>query len=107
VLADWWQEFSTANDALREDMVAQVREEQHKGARRVHRVKPAVSAADGEVREARARSGAGSQDTAEAEGQAPGEGGEGEASSAPKKRRRRRRKPAGEGGGAPAAGGEA
>ncbi len=119
VLADWWQEFSTANDALREDMVAQVREEQHKGARRVHRVRPAGAAAgDGEAREAteprapregRGRTAPALQGGDEADGLAAADGGggaEGEAASAPKKRRRRRRKPAGEGGGAPA-GGEA
>ena len=37
VLADWWQEFSQASDAVREDLVAQLREEQHKGQRRVAR----------------------------------------------------------------------
>ena len=37
VLADWWQEFSQASDAVREDLVAQLREEQHKGQRRVVR----------------------------------------------------------------------
>jgi poly(A) polymerase len=31
VLADWWQEFSMANDSLRADMVEQVREEQGRG----------------------------------------------------------------------------
>ena len=41
VLADWWQEFSQASDAVREDLVAQLREEQHKGQRRVRAPRPA------------------------------------------------------------------
>ena len=28
LLADWWQEFSTADDSLRQDLVDQVRQEQ-------------------------------------------------------------------------------
>jgi poly(A) polymerase len=40
VLADWWQEFSLADDNLRQDMVDQVREEQQQKQRapRVHKV---------------------------------------------------------------------
>jgi ribosomal protein L24 len=30
VLADWWQEFSMADDNLRQDLIDQVREEQQK-----------------------------------------------------------------------------
>ena len=39
LLADWWQEFSLADDTLRQDMVDQVREEQQQRPRapRVHR----------------------------------------------------------------------
>jgi poly(A) polymerase len=33
VLADWWQEFSMANDGIRQDMVDLLREEQHKRPR--------------------------------------------------------------------------
>ena len=42
VLADWWQEFSMADDATREDLVYQVKLEQQKPARaaRVHRESP-------------------------------------------------------------------
>src|SRR4051794_40949455 len=40
VLADWWQEFSQASDAVRDDLVAQLREEQHKGQRRVRASQP-------------------------------------------------------------------
>ena len=46
VLADWWQEFSQASDAVREDLVAQLREEQHKGQRRVRAPRPVDPAAD-------------------------------------------------------------
>jgi poly(A) polymerase len=92
VLADWWQEFSLASDAVREDLVTQVREEQHRGARRVRVVKPQEKASPAE-RPATAGEPLGSAD---AEARAP----EGEAGSAdaPKKRRRRRRKPTGAGG---------
>ena len=87
-LADWWQEFSLADDATREDLVQQARAEQQARPRspRVHRV-PKVDAA------------ASAPADSDAE-EAPELGAEGEA--APKKRRRRRRKPAG-GGAAPAA----
>jgi poly(A) polymerase len=90
VLADWWQEFSQASDAVREDLVAQLREEQHRGARRV-RAPRADKPASAQP----------SQQQSEQEHQAQGDGeGTGEA-PAPKKRRRRRRKPAGERGAAP------
>ncbi|MGZ5787741.1 MAG: polynucleotide adenylyltransferase PcnB [Ramlibacter sp.] len=91
VLADWWQEFSQASDAVREDLVAQLREEQHKGQRRVRVARPAGAPAQGERHH---------EDNAPrtAEGSAQREG-EGAPSDAPKKRRRRRRKPSGEGGG--------
>jgi poly(A) polymerase len=76
LLADWWQEFSLADDNLRQDMVDQVREEQQSRQRtrapRVHTL-PAAPAG-----------------TSAAAPSAPsGEGGA--PSDAPKKRRRRRR----------------
>lgn len=98
VLADWWQEFSQASDAVREDLVAQLREEQQKGQRRVRAARPpAPVATEGEgprdaAREAPA-------DTA------PADAADGGPSDAPRKRRRRRRKPGGGGGGGPAEGG--
>ncbi len=111
VLADWWQEFSMADDATREDLVYQVKAEQQKSARapRVHR----APAQGGAVRHER-------QATPEAvpgAGQAPEPGtsddefnaAAGEAGTdAPKKRRRRRRKPSagGDAGGGPAPAGE-
>jgi poly(A) polymerase len=87
-LADWWQEFSLADDATREDLVQQARAEQQSKARspRVRRV-PKADAAPATAADA------GDADQSE-------EDGAGEA--APKKRRRRRRKPSG-GGAAPAA----
>lgn len=90
VLADWWQEFSLASDAVREDLVAQLRDEQQKHQRRVRTVRPPAPP----------RPAAG-EEAVEAAAPAESEGGEGEgaAGDAPRKRRRRRRKPAGAGGG--------
>jgi poly(A) polymerase len=75
VLSDWWQEFSMADDNLREDMVDQVREElqQRQRAPRVHKAPVAKDA------------------TATAPEAMPNEPGENEATDAPKKRRRRKR----------------
>ena len=98
VLADWWQEFSTASDAEREDLVAQVREEQQKGARRVRAARPATD---------RGEEGSGSPTRPGPVGDDESSAGEGAAAdSAPRKRRRRRRKPSGEGGGGSSGGGE-
>ncbi len=92
VLADWWQEFSQADDGVREDLVLQVREERQKGQRRVHVVRPQEKALPTQ------RPAAGSVDDADpggdAESPAPGDPGM-PAGDAPRKRRRRRRKPAG------------
>ena len=74
MLADWWEDFSLANDELRQDMVDQVREEQAR--QRAKAPRPARSST-----EPRAPA-----PTREAEGEAPAEEG-----GAPKKRRRRRR----------------
>jgi poly(A) polymerase len=95
VLADWWQEFSQASDAVREDLVAQLREEQHKGQRRVRAQRP-IERISESVDEAPAPA----REHQQAEGES--QGGEGGASDAPRKRRRRRRKPTGEGGARPA-----
>ena len=86
-LADWWQEFSLADDSAREDLVQQARTEQLAKPRapRVRRVPKADAAAP--------------TPTSNDSDNAP-EADEGE--EAPKKRRRRRRKPAG-GGAAPTA----
>ena len=87
-LADWWQEFSLADDATREDLVQQARAEQQAQTRtpRVRRVPKAGTPAAAPAE-------APDEELAES---AP------EGETAPKKRRRRRRKPAG-GGAAPAA----
>jgi poly(A) polymerase len=85
VLADWWQEFSLASDAVREDLIAQVRDEQPRGgARRVRAVRPAAAASG--------------EDTTPQD-DLPGQ--EGAAPSAARKRRRRR-KPSVGGGASPA-----
>ncbi|WP_416401918.1 polynucleotide adenylyltransferase PcnB [Alicycliphilus denitrificans] len=91
-LAEWWQEFSLADDARREDMIDQVREEQRV---RQRKAQPAARRAP-RAAEAEAVADAPAEDDA-----APAD------AAAPKKRRRRRRKsPAGgaNGGPAPAAG---
>jgi poly(A) polymerase len=86
VLSDWWEEFSLADDNLRQDMVDEVKlEQQQRGRpqrapRPAHAPKPAT-AADAGI-------------TGAAPVQAdlyPAEAGQGDASGAPKKRRRRRR----------------
>ena len=41
ILADWWQEFSTGDDAMREDLVDQVRKENLKRPRAVRAPRPA------------------------------------------------------------------
>ena len=102
LLADWWQEFSMADDTLRQDMVDQVREEQLQRPRapRVHKV-PRAAAPD-------SRSASMAVDAAPSEALGPTEDGsdgaqpEG-ATAAPKRRRRRRsgtRREGGDAGGA-------
>jgi len=93
MLADWWQEFSMADDTLRQDLVDQVREEQHKRQRapRVARAPRAEApGADGAVG---VTAPGASPAAAEDFGAAPGEGDAG----APRKRRRRRRSGAAKG----------
>jgi poly(A) polymerase len=92
VLADWWQEFSQSSDAVREDLVAQLREEQHKGQRRVRASRPAPAADEVPASDARPVAERTDTDSSDAGGV-----------DAPRKRRRRRRKPAGEGGARPPA----
>jgi poly(A) polymerase len=82
VLADWWQEFSVADDATREDLLHQVRLESQKTQRvpRVHSVRRADKA-QGEPAFTDDSSLSVSED--------------GLSNGPPKKRRRRRRKPSG------------
>ncbi|AMO22033.1 polynucleotide adenylyltransferase PcnB [Ramlibacter solisilvae] len=82
VLADWWQEFSLASDDLREDLVAQLREEQHRGQRRVRAPRPEKGSALEAPQPAEAQ---------------PPAGDEAAGADAPRKRRRRRRKSPGQG----------
>ena len=89
LLADWWQEFSQASDELREDLVAQLRQEQHRGQRRVRPPRPPAPPADEPM------------PAAEAEAAEPLPEGAGAGADAPRKRRRRRRKPTGAGGAGP------
>ena len=89
VLADWWQEFSLADDNLRQDMVDQVREEQQQKQRspRVHK-KSLPSAAPAQAAEV----------SPPADGELVGMTRDATFSSeAPKKRRRRRRAAGGPG----------
>ncbi len=83
-LADWWQQFSIADDNQRHDLLEQVRAEHSKRGRpRVHRVGAAGSAEAG---------------TEQPSGAAPGDVADDGAGDAPK-RKRRRRKPRRAGGG--------
>jgi poly(A) polymerase len=95
VLADWWQEFSMADDNLRQDLVDQVREEQQKRkhAPRVHRVLRADAPAVDRVTATPSESAALPADPTEGD------------NAAPRKRRRRRRPGSASGGGAAAEGG--
>jgi poly(A) polymerase len=89
VLADWWQEFSTGDDAMREDLVDQVRKENLKRPRAVRAPRPASAprrtSGESDTDGAAARPATATQsDSGE-------EGGFVDAGAAPKKRRRRRR----------------
>ncbi len=96
VLADWWEEFSLANDNLRNDMVEQVKLEQQQRAKtarapRVHKM-PARDAAQP------ARDGADLQESAPTMPE-PAFGAMADDGSAAPKKRRRRRRPSGSTGG--------
>jgi poly(A) polymerase len=99
VLADWWQEFSLANDNLRQDMVDQVREEQQQRPRapRVHRVPAAPRNAPGMEGNAEPSADVSVQGVSE-RNLADSESGDG-GSNGPRKRRRRRRAGAAKGAG--------
>ena len=98
VLADWWQDFSMANDTLRQDMVDQVREEQA-----VRQRAPRLPKAPPQRESAALPASAGSADSEPRESEELSDDAQPDASSdAPKKRRRRRRStgakpPAGDG----------
>ena len=98
VLADWWQEFSMADDNLRQDMVDQVREEQAQRPRapRVRRAPAPHDSAPHSMTETSAQRPA----ATDAE---PSDAPQFDDGQAPRKRRRRRRSsgPRPEGGAAP------
>jgi poly(A) polymerase len=79
-LAEWWQEFSTADDNLRQDLVDQVREEQARQRAKAPRAQPRTA---GERTSSAEHTPAPREPQAE---EAPADEG-----AAPKKRRRRRR----------------
>ncbi len=88
LLADWWQEFSMADDTLRQDLVDQVREEQHKRQRAPRVVRaPRAEAPGADSSVAVNAADASPANAADRFAGAPGEGDAG----APRKRRRRRR----------------
>ena len=93
VLADWWQEFSMADDSLRQDLVDQVREEQQQRPRMARAPRPAGAAAL--ARGADAAEGSISNASSETmPGESHGEGDDaqgGQGDEVPRKRRRRRR----------------
>ena len=102
VLADWWQEFSMASDALRQDLVDQVREEQQKRQRPARVVR--VPKADAPAGDGTATAAAPAVDRVPAEFEPASSDGD---TGAPRKRRRRRRTGgANEAGGNPGGGGD-
>jgi poly(A) polymerase len=101
-LADWWQEFSMGDDAVRRDLVEQMRLEQTARSRssragRVHRLPVAGEGAEGVALQAvdRADGDGGTHHLSTAvDGRSDGGAERDESSASPaKKRRRRRRKP--------------
>ena len=107
LLADWWQEFSMADDNLRQDLVDQVREEQQKRPRMARAPRPAGAAGAGSMDARPSDTGMDpSATTAGANRLAQEDDGAGEPArhaaegegDAPRKRRRRRRTGAGRGG---------
>ncbi len=93
VLADWWQEFSTGDDAIREDLVDQVRKENLKRPRAVRAPRPA--SAPRPSPDDAATDGDSAQDLATAPHASDEDEAYAHAGDAPKKRRRRRRSGAG------------
>ena len=95
ILADWWQEFSTGDDAMREDLVDQVRKENLKRPRAVRAPRPAGAPrharGDGSTQAERSPDTGSAPATTASDEQAALD----EPGAAPKKRRRRRRGGAG------------
>jgi poly(A) polymerase len=91
-LADWWQEFSMADDNLRQDLVDQVREERQQKPKMVRapRPVPAAIANNGASGEESGNEAAG-RESAGSDANDAGDAIQGQSAEAPKKRRRRRR----------------
>ena len=110
VLADWWEEFSLADDNLRNDMVDAVKLEMQQRARaprapKVHKA-PARDTGSLDAQSASGEQTADLRAESANEGALPGANRSSDTSDAPRKRRRRRRSPGGTGaGGAGADGG--
>lgn len=100
-IAEWWQEFSTADDLRRQDLMDQVRAEQRQGPKgtgpRVHQRAP--------KRAARAAQEPGTEAAEQGGPELPPDASAGDPPSAPRKRRRRRKPRTGGEGGAGSAGG--
>ena len=108
VLADWWQEFSTGDDAMREDLVDQVRKENLTRPRAVRAPRPASAPRRASGDDTASGERAQAQPADSAQGASGEEAAYDDAGDAPKKRRRRRRGGAGRAAGdGPAQGGPA
>ena len=99
LLADWWQEFSMADDSARQDMIDQVRAEQQARPKAARVQRAPAPARDKPPRAAAGAEGAGLTAAPSADGDAP------MTDAAPKKRRRRRRPTGDRAAGNPAPGG--
>jgi poly(A) polymerase len=90
-LAEWWQEFSTASDEMREDLVAQVREEQRAKPKAAAKAaaKPAGSPAAKQAKSPNPATNQPAFDEGDDADDEPMD--ESTSTDAPKKRRRRRR----------------
>ncbi|UVH55778.1 polynucleotide adenylyltransferase PcnB [Variovorax paradoxus] len=104
-IAEWWQEFSIADDVRRQDLLEQVREEQKVRQRVRVRETPAPKSRGGEpaVRKSQAPDSEQDDEVEEVEVEAGAVPPDGEA--VPRKRRRRRKPRTGGGGGAGGGGG--
>ncbi|CAN5254107.1 polynucleotide adenylyltransferase PcnB [soil metagenome] len=95
-IAEWWQEFSVADDSRRQDLLDQVRDELKTQTRTRVRVRAPAASVDSPKPATDVAAHEESDDADDAQAVPP----DGEAATAPRKRRRRR-KPRPEGGGAP------
>ncbi|MEI7515410.1 MAG: polynucleotide adenylyltransferase PcnB [Betaproteobacteria bacterium] len=89
VLADWWQEFSTADDQLRDDLVDQVRQETQKRPR-VPKMQRAPAPEGGVANAVAPSKPAANVQGAAAQGEAPVQDDGNDEAVRPKRRRRRR-----------------